>query len=259
MRRLLGNVFIAISEFGAIIRPNGASQESRPILTLPPDAIDPTQGGGSGTSSDQATTGSNAFAEVDLDSLVPTTADVPMNLIHLDTHHRSLDEVAQNYTDAATTVDLFTSWGWVDNIACSYGMPDGVYPEPEQINGIYVSIHAFGSPDGARAALDFSLEQQAVGTPLREVASPGLGDYSRALYGTLDYGNEITFLVQKGNLLLRLSAASLAVDPPRLPQRSCSPCSIAPARAWCSVSDRSPTHVLQGYDYYINLLLLASR
>ena len=40
-----------------------------------------------------------------------------------------------------------------------------------------------------------------------------LGDYSRALYGQISYGNEITLLVQRGNLLIRLSAAQLEGDP----------------------------------------------
>jgi hypothetical protein len=164
-------------------------------------------------SGNQTTPGSVALTSANLDTLVPTMADVPMNLIHLDTHHRTLPEVVQNYADPATTIDLFTSWGWTDNIACSFGMPDGVYPEAEQINGIYVSIHALGSPESARAALYFSLDQQAIGTPLGEVASPGLGEYSRALYGTLDYGNEITLLVQSKNLLIRVSAAQIEGDP----------------------------------------------
>ncbi len=48
--------------------------------------------------------------------------------------------------------------------------------------------------------------------PLQEVDAASLGDYSRALYGTLDYGKEHTLFVQAASLLIRISAASLEAD-----------------------------------------------
>jgi hypothetical protein len=91
-------------------------------------------------------------------------------------------------------------------------MPSGVYPEESQINGVYVSIHAFGSPQDAVAALDYSMTDQAAATGAYEVSMTPLGDYSRSLLGQMSYGNEITFLVQRSNLLIRLSAAQLEGD-----------------------------------------------
>ncbi|MBA2288840.1 MAG: hypothetical protein H0V98_00470, partial [Chloroflexia bacterium] len=58
-------------------------------------------------------------------------------------------------------------------------MPSGIYPEQTQINGVYVSIHAFGSPQDAVAALDYSLMDQAASTGAYEVSVTPLGDYSR--------------------------------------------------------------------------------
>jgi len=40
-----------------------------------------------------------------------------------------------------------------------------------------------------------------------------LGDSSRALYGSVPYGNEITVYVQRDDLLIRLSASSPEGDP----------------------------------------------
>jgi hypothetical protein len=92
-------------------------------------------------------------------------------------------------------------------------MPVGVAQPPGEVEGIYVSIHAFSSPENAVAVLDFSLSEQMESTSLYEKSISPMGDYSRALYGSVSYGTEIIFLVQKGNLLLRLSAFSRDGDP----------------------------------------------
>ena len=92
-------------------------------------------------------------------------------------------------------------------------MPSGGSRPSGDVDGIYVSIHAFSSPENAIAALDFSLVEQQTGTDLYEVAVEPIGDYSRALYGPMPYGMEITLLVQKANLLIRVSASSPDGDP----------------------------------------------
>jgi hypothetical protein len=138
---------------------------------------------------------------------------VPEQLVFIGDKNRSLAEVAANYEDPAGITAMFTGWGWQGNVTRAYQMPDGVYPEQTEINGVYVSIHAFGSQEDAVAALDYSLADQAGSTGASEVASPGLGDYSRALFGQQSYGNEITLLVQRHNLLIRVSAAELEGDP----------------------------------------------
>src|SRR5699024_9744117 len=76
-----------------------------------------------------------------------------------------------------------------------------------------VSIHQFGDAKAAREALDFSIGEQAAGTVLQEITTQLLGDYTRALYGPEDYGNETTVLVQQGSFLIRVSAAMLDGDP----------------------------------------------
>jgi hypothetical protein len=94
-------------------------------------------------------------------------------------------------------------------------MPSGIYPEQTQINGVYVSIHAFGCPEDAAAALDYSMMDQAASTGAYEVSVTPLGDYSRAPLGQKSYGSEITLLVQRSNLLIRLSTAQLEGDASR--------------------------------------------
>lgn len=63
------------------------------------------------------------------------------------------------------------------------------------------------------AALDYSLVEHDEDSRLEEIEAISFDDYSRALYGRLDYGNELTLFVQEGNLLIRVSAASPEGDP----------------------------------------------
>jgi quercetin dioxygenase-like cupin family protein len=214
------NTFVVVEGFGEIGYAKwGFTYNNGRVLTIPPDAVDPTDGGGSSAPSNDQASGENppivsttAFSG-DITSLLPGEADVPEHLVIVGEESRSLDEVAQNYTDPAETVSLFQSLGWQGNVTRAFNMPQGVAQPPGEVEGVYVSIHAFSSPENARAALDFSLTEQMAGTNLSEISISPMGDYSRALYGPVSYGMEITFLVQKGNLLLRLSASSRDSDP----------------------------------------------
>ena len=152
-------------------------------------------------------------APVDLFSLLPGAGDVPAQLVITGERNRTLAEVAENYVSPADTTALFTGWGWQGNVTRAWQLPSGANVEPTQINGVYVSVHVFDNPQGAAAALDLSLVDQSTLTGAWEVDSPGLGDYSRALWGQETYGNEITLLVQRGNVFIRVSAAQLEGDP----------------------------------------------
>jgi len=176
------------------------------------DAMDLTEGGGSSPSTGDATIVGSETA-VDIETLLPSAETIPVDLVRLNQRSRSLEELAKNYPDPAETVSLFTSLGWSGNVVCSYGPPDGTSVDSDRVSGIYVSIHSFGSPESAKVALDHSLDGQIEGSPLSEVRTPFLGEYSRALYGRYDYGNEITLLVQRGNEFFRLSVSSLDIDP----------------------------------------------
>ena len=150
---------------------------------------------------------------LDATSLLPAVDEVPGELVETGRRTRTLVDVADNYTDAAETTRLFTEWGWQQNAVASFALPSGQEARSGQVNGVYVSIHQFSSADGARAALDFSLTEQAAGTSLQEVNVRPLGEYTRALYGPQDYGNETTLLTQQGGFLIRVSVAMLDGDP----------------------------------------------
>lgn len=149
----------------------------------------------------------------DLTGLLPSPTDIPDDLVLLDSQVRTLDAVVTNYADPALATQNFTTWGWKGNAIRSFGLSRGQRAQSGVLNGVYVSIHEFDSPKHAKAALDFSLAEQQVGQPLDEVDVGQFGEYSRGLYGLLDYGYETTILVQQGNLLIRVSAAELNGDP----------------------------------------------
>jgi len=162
---------------------------------------------------DDATPPVTASPEASLDVVLPTVEQVPNGLVIISDGERTLDDVASGFSDPVATIEQFVAWGWQGNVIRAFHVADEASSEPTAIDGIYISVHEFGSPQFAAEALDYSLEAHAADTNLEEIRVEGQGDYVRALYGEMPYGNEITLYVQRGNLLIRLSASSPAGDP----------------------------------------------
>lgn len=214
------NVFIVFDTFGVITDAKwGFTFSARRILTLPPNAVDPTTGvtpdknQTASTASNDAPSAATIGNTVDIQAMMPTVNEIPDGLSKLSSSSRSLAEVTSKYPDPMDALAQFTAWGWQANAICNFGPIPASAWEEGKLNGVYVSIHQFDSADHASAALDYSLTAQSTGTSLEEISTQNFGDYTRALYGLLDYGNEVTFLVQKGNLFVRVSAASVGGDP----------------------------------------------
>jgi len=144
---------------------------------------------------------------------LPTAAQVPPGLELTEDRARDLDEVTANFADPAAARQQFVAWGWRRNDIRAFHTPASAPAPPEEIDGIYVSVHEFGTPGFAAEALDYAFDVQAADGILTEIPIAPLGETSRALYGTLSYGNEVTIYVQRGNHLIRLSASSPSGDP----------------------------------------------
>lgn len=138
---------------------------------------------------------------------------VPNGLVIIDDRERSLDEITANFSDPAAARERFLTWGWKRNSIRAFNVPKGTSLDPGLIDGIYISVHEFGSSRAAAEALAYSFDVQAAATELSEIPIDPLGDSTRALYGSVAYGNEITIYVQQDNLLIRLSASSPQGDP----------------------------------------------
>jgi hypothetical protein len=167
------------------------------------------------TAQDDATPAATASASpVAINEIVlPTEEQVPNGLVMIEDRDRTLDEITANFSDPAAARERFVAWGWQRNSIRAFHVPEGTALDPTEIDGIYISVHAFGSPEAAADALTYSFDVQAATTGLSEMPIDPLGDSSRALYGKVSYGNEITLYVQQGTLLIRLSASSPEGDP----------------------------------------------
>lgn len=158
--------------------------------------------------------GSPAASPIAIGDIVLLTEDqVPTGLVMIEDRDRTLDEVTANFSDPAAAREQFVAWGWQRNSIRAFHVPEGTALDPTKIDGIYISVHAFGSPEAAADALTYSFDVQAAGNNLEEIDIEPMGDASRALYGRMPYGNEVTLYVQRGDVLIRLSASSPQGDP----------------------------------------------
>ena len=162
---------------------------------------------------DASTPPVTASPEASLNVVLPTVEQVPNGLVIISDGDRTLDDVASGFSDPAAAVEQFTGWGWQGNLIRAFHVANDTSSDPTAIDGIYISVHEFGTPQFAAEAFDYSLDAHAADTNLEEIRVEEQGDYSRALYGEMPYGNEISLYVQRGNLLIRLSASSPEGDP----------------------------------------------
>lgn len=145
--------------------------------------------------------------------LLPTEDQVPNGLVIIEDGERTLSDVTDGFTDSDEATEMFQEWGWERNVIRAFHTPEDVPADPEEVDGIYISVHEFESPDASAEALDYSVEVHLGDTNLAEQDHDELGEVSRMLYGDQSYGNEVTFYVQQGNALIRLSASSPEGDP----------------------------------------------
>jgi hypothetical protein len=146
-------------------------------------------------------------------AILLTEDQVPTGLVMTDDRERSLDDVTAGFPLPAAARAQFKEWGWKGNHVRAFHTPQGAKVDATHIDGIYISVHEFGSSVGAAEALDYSVTMHASGAGLEEIRVAPMGDRSVALSGTMPYGKEVTIYVQRGSLLIRLSASSPKGDP----------------------------------------------
>ena len=145
--------------------------------------------------------------------ILPSEEQVPNGMVIIEDGERTLSDVTNGFTDPDETSDMFEEWGWERNVIRAFHTPEDAIADPEEVDGIYISIHELGSPDAAVEALDYSVDVHLGDTALAEQELEELGETSRVLFGEQPYGDEITIYVQQGEALIRLSASSSEGDP----------------------------------------------
>ena len=154
---------------------------------------------------------SAAGGEASLAELLPEVSALPGDLVTVWDASRALPEVAANYTDPAETERRFMAWGWEENVIRAFEVAGEA--EPGALDAVYVSLHRFGSPEAAAAALDYSVEDQVASTGALEILGGPLGEHSRSLSTRREDGNEVTIYAQQGPILVRLTATASEGDP----------------------------------------------
>src|SRR5918995_3074562 len=101
--------------------------------------------------------------------VLPTEEQVPPGLVIIEDGARSLEDVTSGFSDPAATTERFTAWGWQRNLIRAFHTPEGAALDPTAIDGIYVSVHEFGTPPAAAEALDYALAVHAETATLDEV------------------------------------------------------------------------------------------
>lgn len=152
-------------------------------------------------------------AEIGVDFVFPMVEQIPEGMVIISDGERTLDDVATGFTDPAAAIARFEAWGWQGNRIRAFHIADESESDPQAIDGIYISVHQFASAESAAEALDYSVAEHLLDPVVTEVTGPAFGDASRALSGDMAYGTEMTFYVQDGPRLIRLSTSSPEGDP----------------------------------------------
>ena len=148
-----------------------------------------------------------------LATLLPTEAEIPPGLVQTDDRARNLEQSSQVYSDPADMKQRFQAWEWRANVFRAFSAADPSSVAPENASLIAVSIHEFGSADGASQALDYALNDEVSVFGHQEIALEPLGDRSRALSGRDPAGNETVVYIQVQSTLIVVAAISPEGDP----------------------------------------------
>ncbi|MDQ2651687.1 MAG: neutral zinc metallopeptidase [Chloroflexota bacterium] len=146
-----------------------------------------------------------------LAALLPDAGDFSYSLIISDDRSRSLQEITANYSNPADAEQRFRGWGWRGNAIRTLSAPAD--DDAVEVFSIYVSLHEFASASAARAALDYSFDDQLATTSAAEDQTIRVGAYGRAARNWTGEGNELTIYSQQGALLLRVTVVSSGSDP----------------------------------------------
>ena len=160
----------------------------------------------------EATDALDADAPIALPAVLPTLDDVPSGLTVIDDLRRTLDESSLVYSNPADMMQRYGGWGWRANALRTFGVPEGVEAPPESTTFVAVSLHDFGSAEGASQALDYALNDEMSSFGHQEIEGPPLGDRSRMIAGWTESGYETLVYTHRGTTLIVVSASSPAGD-----------------------------------------------
>jgi hypothetical protein len=139
-----------------------------------------------------------------LATLLPAASELPPGLAVESDGALSAEAMPLTFPTPAEASELLASWGWQENASRSYVA--AAEPVPGAPSLVEISLHRFTTDSGAAVALPYFAAARAEVRGLSLVPIESMPPGEAAVVGQVAAGNEATFYVRMGNVLLRVTA-----------------------------------------------------
>jgi hypothetical protein len=145
-------------------------------------------------------------------SMLPTTNEMPSGFERTEDDKRSKEAVAASFSNAEDATANLNEWEWRENAYRTFEIPDAG-GDPNGMSYVNISIHRFGTEQGAKDALTYFADD-VIGTQgLEEFDIERIGEQTRALRGAPDGANLVVLYIRVDNYLIRIGGSSPQGDP----------------------------------------------
>lgn len=147
------------------------------------------------------------------EELLPTLAEIGVDLPVVTEGERSAEDVALSFGDQTDAAARLEEWGWSQNVYREFNAADPTTADPNSTTVINVSLHRFANEEAATQAFTYFSDAAAAGSGLSDKEIDQIGNEARALTGGGNEGNLAAVYVREGPLLIRVGTFSAAGDP----------------------------------------------
>ena len=192
--------------------PTATAEQEQPTATAAEPTNTPEQA--ADASNDNASQDSSgAGGQSPIGEMLPSQEDVPEGFEQTDDGKLSKAEVAGSFGNADDAAAKLDEWEWKDNRYRIFELSADREHAPEDVTYLYVSIHRFGSPEAAGAALPYFAGEVQNARGLAPVETDKqLGDQMIAVAGGAAGTNEIGLYIRDGARVIRVTAFSESGD-----------------------------------------------
>lgn len=146
-------------------------------------------------------------------SMLPTTGDLPDGFQRTEDDKRVKDAVAASFSNSDEATNLLGEWEWRENAYRTFEIPADAGADPNSMTYINISIHRFGTEQGAKSALTYFADDVITTQGLEELDVDRVGEQTRALKGAPDGANLVVLYIRTNNYLIRIGGSSPQGDP----------------------------------------------
>ena len=146
-------------------------------------------------------------------AFLPSARDLPDGFVEVEKGEYSKADIAVQL--GADGEQLLDEWRWRENSYRNFAIPEENDPNPRRVSFLSVSVHRFGSREGASTALDYLANVVASNPGYVEVEVERIGDQTRALANSASEANIYVLYVRSGAYVIRFGGSSVSGDPAR--------------------------------------------